>query len=126
MSLRILQPGRACFGAQEKMCISSNQIEPAGRGAERAKRGLSGRISRGRRRRGRALGSPADARRCPPHCHLLCVPKPGSCHPTQGQGLVTLRSLVISERPRPAASLCLPTQPWLLHYDLPPGSPWPA
>lgn len=124
MSLRILQPGRACFGAQEKMCISSNQIEPAGRGAERAKHGLSGCISRGRQRRGRALGSLADASRYPPHRHLLRVPKPGSCHPTQGQDLVTPRSLVISERP--GASFCLPTQPWLLHYDLPPGLPWPA
>ena len=28
MSVRILQPGRACFGAQEEMCISSNWIEP--------------------------------------------------------------------------------------------------
>lgn len=50
MSLRILQLGRACFGAQEEMCISSNQIEPAGTAGRGLKQGLPGCNSWGKAR----------------------------------------------------------------------------
>lgn len=112
MSLRILQPGRACFGAQEKMCISSNQIEPAGRGAEGAKRGLSGCISPGEAAVGTSAGLPGRCQAVPTSLPPSPCPQTRLVSPHSGTG-PRYAALVSHFRETQTRCLSLPSHPAL-------------
>lgn len=111
MSLRILQLGRACFGAREEMCISSNRIEPAGRAGRGLKQGLPGCESRGRAgMRAGCLGVLQGVSCQPVSAGLPPSPHPSTRLTPPCRGAETLQcSLVISARF--GASLCHPTRP---------------